>query len=203
MLYKAIVLGASAGGFYALRKLIPMLPGEFSIPIVIVQHISPTSDNYMARFLDNLSEIKVKEVDEKEPLLPGHVYIAPPNYHLLIEEDRTISLSTEEKKNYSRPSIDILFETAVLAFGKELIGIILTGANNDGAEGLKKIKEAGGYCIVQDPKEAEANAMPIAAIKKSNPDKILGLTDIAIHLIEMDTNIKSGKTSKSNDTSNN
>jgi two-component system, chemotaxis family, protein-glutamate methylesterase/glutaminase len=199
MLYKAIVLGASAGGFYALRKLIPMLPCDFSLPIIIVQHISPTSDNYMSRFLNNLSEVEVKEVDEKEALLPGHVYIAPPNYHLLIEENRTTSLSTEEKRNYSRPSIDILFETAALAFGNELIGIILTGANHDGAEGLRKIKLAGGYCIVQDPSEAEAEAMPKAAIKKSNPQKILSLNDIAKHLIEIDYKIKKNKKTADND----
>ena len=124
--------------------------------------------------------------DEKEKIESGTVYISPPNYHMLIEEDLTIALSTEEKKNYSRPSIDILFETAAYAYGSKLIGIVLTGANNDGADGLLKIKNAGGYCIVQEPSEAEAPAMPLAAIKKAKPSKVLKLTEIANLLIELD-----------------
>lgn len=186
MSYKAVVIGASAGGFYALRELIPKLPKKFSMPIFIVQHISPTSDNYMSHFLNKLSKLEVKEADEKENIKSGYVYISPPNYHLLIEEDNTISLSTEEKMNYSRPSIDILFETAAIAYGDSLIGIILTGANNDGAHGLLKIKNRGGYCIVQEPSEAETDAMPIAAIETATPDKVLTLDKIADLLIELD-----------------
>ncbi len=185
MSYKAIVIGASAGGFFALKKLITALPSDFSIPILIVQHISPTSDSYMAKHLNKLSGLTVKEADEKEIIKPGHVYIAPPNYHILIEEDCTISLSTSEKKNYSRPSIDILFETATFAYGEELIGIVLTGANNDGSSGLLSIKNSGGYCIVQDPDEAEVDTMPLAAIKTSNPQKILTIEGIAKLLIKI------------------
>ena len=190
MSYKAIVIGASAGGFFALKKLIPMLPEDFSFPVFIVQHISPTSDNYMAKFLDNLANLTVKEADEKEIITAGYVYIAPPNYHLLIEEDFSISLSTDEKKNYSRPSIDILFETATYAYGEDLIGIVLTGANSDGANGLLSIKKAGGFCIVQDPSEAEAEAMPLAAIKSSDPHKILKIEEIGKLLIELDNKVK-------------
>lgn len=190
MSYKAVAIGASAGGFHALRKLLTKLPEGFSMPIFVVQHISPTSDNYMARFLNKLSKLKVKEADEKEKIRPGTVYISPPNYHLLIEEDRTISLSTEEKKNYSRPSIDILFETASYAYGNSLIGIVLTGANNDGAAGLLAIKDAGGLCIVQKPSEAEAPAMPLAAIEKARPTKVLKLDGIANLLIELDKRMK-------------
>jgi len=186
MSYKAVVIGASAGGFHALRKLISKLPKEFSMPVFIVQHLSPVSDNYMAKFINKLSKLNVKEADEKEKIGSGTVYISPPNYHMLIEEDLTIALSTEEKKNYSRPSIDILFETAAYAYGSKLIGIVLTGANNDGADGLLKIKNAGGYCIVQEPSEAEAPAMPLAAIKKAKPSKVLKLTEIANLLIELD-----------------
>lgn len=185
MNYKAIVIGASAGGFNALKELISALPSDFSIPIIIVQHISPTSDNYMARYLDKISKLTVKEADEKEKILPGYVYISPPNYHLLIEEDHTLSLSNDAKKNYSRPSIDILFETAMYAFGDELIGIVLTGANNDGAEGLKQIKDNGGYCIVQDPSEAESESMPMAAIETSNPQKVLKLNAIVKALVKI------------------
>ncbi len=188
MSYKAIVIGASAGGFYALRKLIPKLPLGFTMPILIVQHLSPTSDNYMSTYLNNLSKIKVKEADEKETILPGYTYIAPPNYHMLVEEDYTISFSTDRKVNYSRPSIDILFETAAFTYGKQLIGIILTGANNDGSKGMALIKDCGGFCIVQDPKEAESDAMPTAAIEKSNPQKILKIDDIVNLIIEIDKN---------------
>lgn len=185
MPYKAIVIGASAGGFHALGKLIPEFPKKFQLPIIIVQHTSPTSDNYLATFLNKLSKLKVKEVDEKEEIKPGYVYIAPPNYHILIEEDQTISLSTEKKRNYSRPSIDILFETAAITYGNSLIGIVLTGANNDGAEGLLAIKNAGGFCIVQEPKDAEAEAMPVASIEKVKPNKILKLDEIANFIIEL------------------
>jgi len=187
MLYKAVVIGASAGGFNALRNFIPKLPKQFSMPVFIVQHISPSSDSYMSLFLNKLSKLNVKEADEKEKIKPGNVYISPPNYHLLIEENLSISFSTEAKKNYSRPSIDILFETASYAYGKKLIGIILTGANNDGAAGLLKIKEAGGYCIVQEPSEAEAPAMPLAAIKKAKPNRILKLNEIVDLLVKLDS----------------
>jgi len=185
-MYKAVVIGASAGGFHALRKLLTKLPKGFSMPIFIVQHISPTSDNYMAQFLNGKAELKVKEADEKEIIVGGTVYIAPPNYHLLIEEDLTISLSTEGKVNYSRPSIDILFESAAYVYGDSLIGIVLTGANSDGATGLHTIKKFGGYCIVQEPTEAESTAMPLAAIEKVSPNDVLKLSDIAKLLVTLD-----------------
>jgi len=185
-MYKAVVIGASAGGFHALRKLLTKLPKDFSMPIFIVQHISPTSDNYMARFLNKKSEIVVKEADEKEKIVGGTAYIAPPNYHLLVEDDLTISLSTEKKINYSRPSIDILFESAAYVYADKLIGIVLTGANSDGALGLNTIKKFGGYCIVQEPTEAESTAMPLAAIEKVSPNKVLKLNDIANLLVEID-----------------
>lgn len=188
MLYGAVVIGASAGGFHALGELISKLPKEFSMPVFIVQHISPASDSYMSKFIDKLSKLNVKEADEKEKIKSGNVYIAPPNYHLLVEEDLSLSLSTEQKKNYSRPSIDILFETAAYAYGNKLIGVILTGANNDGSAGLLKIKNVGGYCIVQEPSEAEAPAMPLAAIKIVKPNKVLKLNEIAKLLIELDKN---------------
>lgn len=190
MPYNAVVIGSSAGGFNALGKLIPKFPKEFSIPIFIVQHTSPNSDNFLAKFLNKLSNLKVKEADEKEEIKAGYVYIAPPNYHLLIEEDHTISLSTEKKKNYSRPSIDILFETAAIAYGNSLIGIVLTGANNDGSAGLLAIKNAGGYCIVQKPTDAEVETMPIAAIELAKPNKILKLDEIVDFIIKLDNPLK-------------
>jgi len=180
--YKAVVIGVSAGGSKALQILLPGFPVDFSIPIVVVQHISPESDGYFIRHLNSVSQIKVREAVEKQKALPGRVYFAPPNYHLLIEEDGSFSLSVGERVNFARPSIDVLFESAACAWCPGLIGIILTGANNDGALGLKKIKEMGGYTIVQDPATAEVDSMPKAAIAKSRIDKILPLHQIADHL---------------------
>ena len=181
--YKAIAIGSSAGGLNALKRLLPALPEDLPASLFVVQHISPLSDNYMARFLDNISKIRIKEADEKEEIRPGTAYIAPPNYHLLIEEDHTLALSVEEKVNYSRPSIDVTFETAAYAYGSKLIGIVLTGANSDGAEGLLKIKESGGYTIVQDPDEAEHNVMPRSAIDLVHPHEILSLQGIIERLL--------------------
>ncbi len=180
--YRAVVIGASAGGLMALKELLPALPEDFPCPVLIVQHISPMSDNYMSKMLDAASRIRVKEADEKEKLAAGVAYIAPPDYHLLVEADETLSLSADEKVNYSRPSIDVLFETAADAFGSQLLGIVLTGANTDGAEGLLAIKKAGGYTLVQDPDDAESPAMPLAAIQLAKPHSILSLREI-IHLL--------------------
>jgi len=187
MIYKAVVIGVSAGGMSALGDILPKIPADFPVPVIIVQHISPQSDNYMIRHFNSLSKITVKEADEKEAILPGHAYFAPPNYHLLVEEDFTFSLSVEHRVNYSRPSIDVLFESALDAYCTSLIGIILTGANNDGSKGLKKIKDCGGLTIVQDPKTSEVSAMPEAAIKLFKPDHVLKLKDIAPFLVKMVT----------------
>ncbi len=186
MKYKAIVIGSSTGGFYALKRIITALPEGFTLPILIVQHISSNSDNFMAKYLNNLSNVRVKEADEKEKILPSTVYIAPPNYHMLMEEDFTISLSTEQKRNYARPSVDVLFETAALACGDRLIGVVLTGANNDGAKGLLAIKTAGGLTMVQNPDESEAYLMPQSAIDVAAPHFVLSLDEITNKLVELD-----------------
>ena len=176
--FQAVVIGSSAGGLNALKKIFNTLEKGFPLPIIIVQHISPDTDNYLPTLLDNLKKINVKEADEKEVPKKGTAYVAPPNYHLLIEGDRSFTLTVGERVNYARPSIDILFETAAEAYREGLIGIILTGANNDGSRGLKKIKEMGGVAIVQDPKEAESDAMPLAAIEATNVDHVMKLSDI-------------------------
>ncbi len=179
---KAIVVGASAGGLYALKKLLPALPASFPCPVLVVQHMSPQSDNYMTHMLNDISPLTIKEADEKEPVLAGTIYIAPPDYHLLVENDFTLSLSMEEKINYSRPSIDVLFETAADTYRSHLMGIILTGANADGANGLLAIKNKGGVTIVQHPDDAESPAMPLAAIERADPDKVLTLEEIITFL---------------------
>lgn len=185
MRYRAIVIGASTGGIEAIRAILTPLHVGFAVPIVIVQHLSPHSDNYMVTHLNGTCRINVMEAEEKEKILPGSVYIAPPNYHVLLEKDETLSLTVEPKENYSRPSIDILFESAADAYGNSLIGIILTGANSDGSKGLKRIKELGGLAIVQDPKTAVASLMPKAAIEVTAVDYILSLNEISKKLIEL------------------
>ncbi len=183
--YKAIVIGVSTGGINALKTILPALPSDYSIPVIIAQHIGATSDGHWIKILDNISPLKVKEADEKEKIKKGHVYIAPPNYHLMVESDETLSLSIDEKVNYARPSIDVLFESAAMSYNENLVGIILTGANNDGAMGLKKIKERKGLTIVEDPKTAEAPAMPAHAIAGIQPDHILSLKKIAELLTQL------------------
>ncbi len=185
MNYKAVVIGASAGGITALGKILPRLPRDFALPVLIVQHISPNSDNFMVRYFDRLCQLKVKEADEKEEIRPGTVYFAPPNYHLLVETDFTISLSVDERVNFSRPSIDVLFESAADAWCSHLIGIIITGASSDGSKGLQRIGKCGGLTIVQDPAEAESSMMPESAIKIANVDKILKLNEIADLLLQI------------------
>jgi len=180
-----IVIGVSAGGMDALSMIIPSIPGDFPVPLVVVQHISPSSDNYMTRYLDSISRLRVKEIDEKERVLPGKVYTAPPNYHVLIEDDETFSLSVDDRVNFARPSIDVLFESAADVYGRRLIGIILTGANNDGSQGLKRIKNAGGIAIVQDPASAEVDGMPRAAIAATNVDYIVQLKEIPSLLLNL------------------
>jgi two-component system chemotaxis response regulator CheB len=169
----------------ALSIIIPRLPPAFPIPIVVIQHVSPHSDNYITRYLDNISAIKVKEVDEKEKIRPGVVYTAPPNYHVLVEEDETFSLSMEERINFARPSIDVFFQSAADVYGPHLVGVVLTGANNDGSQGLKIIKEKGGLTIVQDPDTAEVDGMPRAAIQATKIDHILPLEQISPLLVKL------------------
>lgn len=177
--YELVVIGASAGGMDALKELFSALDSDFQLPVVVVQHISPQSNNYLVDYLNGFCPMKVTEAIEKQKVLPGHAYLAPPNYHLLIEEDRTLSLTVSEKVHFSRPSIDVLFETASIAFTNKLIGVLLTGASQDGAEGIRLIHVAGGMTIAQDPKSAYVPVMPQAAINSSPVDYILPLNEIA------------------------
>lgn len=175
---EAVVIGVSAGGLDALESLLSSIPDDFALSVVVVQHLHPHQDKFYIEFLEKSCPIPVREADEKEPVAPGVVYFAPPNYHLMIEADKTFSLSIDEKVNFSRPSVDVLFETAAQAYGPALIGIVLTGANRDGAEGLRRIKESGGLTIVQDPAGAEFPAMPLAALEETEPDYVLDLEQI-------------------------
>lgn len=176
--YKVIVLGASAGGMDIIGMLVSSLPENFSIPLLIVHHLSATSDGAWAAMLNDRSRIKVKEADEKELVEPGTVYIAPANYHLLLEPDLTLTLTIDERVSFARPSIDVLFETAADSCKGQLIGIVCTGGNSDGAKGLLHIKQKGGVTVVQDPETSKASSMPLSAIRTADPDYILSPGDI-------------------------
>ena len=176
---KAIVIGTSAGGIDALDYLLPNISANSKVPVFVVQHISADSDSYFVKMLNSKCNVRVKEACHNEFIVPGTVYFAPPDYHLLIEDEETLCLNVDDKVNFSRPSIDLLFESAADVFGKGLVGILLTGANSDGAVGLKKIKQCGGTTYVQLPSEATVSEMPLAAINLQVPDMILTLNQIA------------------------
>lgn len=184
MPYRAIVIGASAGDMEALQAILCKLPQNFALPILVVQHMLAGRESYLKEYFSSHCQLHIKEAESNMPIDKSTVYFAPPDYHMLIEKDFTISLSVEEKVNHSRPSIDVLFETAADAYGRNLIGIILTGANQDGAKGLKTIHQKGGVCIVQDPETALMHQMPLSAIQQNMPDYILPLDKIGELLLD-------------------
>ena len=181
--YKAVVIGASAGGLNALQEILAPLPADFPLPILVVQHRPPTADELLAFALNESCQLTVKEADEKDYIESGWVYVAPSNYHLLVERDRTLSLSADAKVCFSRPSIDVLFESIAQIKWRRMAGVLLTGANHDGAAGLAKIKARGGYTIVQDPATAEVPVMPQAAIDLGTADHVLALAGISSFLV--------------------
>lgn len=181
----AVVMGVSAGALEALSAILPVLPADYPLPIVIVVHLPPHKDSILAALLSRKCSLRVCEAEDKEPLLAGTVYIAPPDYHVLVEKDKTLSLSTEEEILYSRPSIDVLFETAADAYGESLLGIVLTGANEDGSRGLRTIISYGGLAIVQRPDTATARMMPQSALKACPEALALSPKDIASYLLKM------------------
>lgn len=176
--FKAVVIGVSTGGVSALTKLLGALPAGFPIPVLVVTHITPDSDDALALLLDTLCTIRVKEADDKEVTTPGTAYLAPANYHLLVERGGTLALSIDPPVNFARPSADVLFESAAEVYGAALIGVILTGAGNDGSRGLLKIKNCGGLTIVQDPADAEMDSMPRSALQLQKTDHIVRLKEI-------------------------
>ena len=177
--FAAVVIGVSTGGLQALQMLLGNLPADFPLPILIVQHIGPGVGDGFARLLDERCALRVKEAEEQETVRPGTAYLAPANYHLLVEQDRALALSIDPPVSYARPSVDVLFESAAEVFGAGLIGIVLTGANFDGSRGLKKIKQLGGLAIVQDPDDAESRPMPAAALAATEVDHVVPLERMA------------------------
>lgn len=182
---EAIVVGASAGAVEALSRLLPALPADYPLPLLIVVHIPPDRDNALVALLRQRSRLAVVEAEDKAPIAPGAAYFAPADYHLLVETDRTMALSADELVLYSRPSIDVLFESAAQAYGPALAGVVLTGANEDGARGLAAIAEAGGLALVQDPDEASARTMPDAALAACATARRLSLDAIAARLLDL------------------
>jgi two-component system, chemotaxis family, protein-glutamate methylesterase/glutaminase len=177
-MYDLVCIGASWGGLKAVSQVVAGLPAEVDLPIVLAQHRHPDSPSGgLAELLQAQTDRPVVDVEDKTAIEPRHVYIAPPNYHLLVERG-SFALSVDERIRFARPSIDVLFETAADAYGAGVIGIILTGANDDGALGLARIKAAGGVALIQDPLGADRRTMPDAAIAATAADAILPLEDI-------------------------
>lgn len=176
---KLVVIGASAGGVDALQKILQGVSKNVPFPIVVVLHIPPYSKDQLRVHLASYSALPVKEIEDKEPIRNGTLYVAPADYHVLIEKDSSFSLSNEEPVHFSRPSIDVLFESAAMAFKEGVLGIILTGANPDGAQGLQRITECGGQAIVQDPETAEFPEMPAAALLAAKPLAVYDLAKIS------------------------
>ncbi len=182
--YEAVAIGASAGGFRALSVLLENLPSNYALPIVVVQHRSRDSGHLFEEVLQRKCRIKIKQVDEKEPVESSVVYVAPSDYHLLIESDKTFSLSSDAPVRFSRPSIDVLFESAANVYGDKLIGIILTGANDDGAAGITAIQREGGLTIAQNPQEAQYPFMAQASIRTNCIHYIWSLATIRNFLLK-------------------
>jgi two-component system chemotaxis response regulator CheB len=183
---EAVVIGASAGALEALSAILPGLPADYPMPVIIVVHLPPDKESVLAELLQAKCRIRVCEAEDKEPLEPGVAYVAPPDYHLMVENREYLSISKEEPVLFSRPSIDVLFETAADVYEAGLIGVVLTGGNDDGASGLKAITEAGGRALVQDPATAYAHAMPQAAIAACPDAQVCSLEEIAENLRNME-----------------
>lgn len=174
----AVVIGASAGGVTALFKVLGALPASFSQPVMCVLHLPDDRHSQLAEVLQRRLQRPVHEACDKESIAPGQIYVAGPGYHLSVEHDLSLSLSQEEPVHFSRPAIDFLFHSAADAYGTGLLGILLTGANEDGAQGLAYIHKSGGRTIVQDPRDAQVALMPEAALALHRPDHILSLDGI-------------------------
>ena len=184
-----VVVGASAGGVEALGLVLQALPADFRPSLAVVIHLPPDRPSLLAPLLAQRCRIPVREALDKENIEPGTVYVAPPGYHLLLEAERTVSLSTDAPVAFSRPSIDVMFESAASAYGNRLLGIVLSGANNDGAQGLAAIRRAGGRAWVQKPEDAMSPVMPAAAIARAGADLVLPVRELGERL----AHLRSGK----------
>jgi two-component system chemotaxis response regulator CheB len=184
MVCEIVVIGTSLGGFQALQVVLGDLPKDFPLPIAVIQHRSSEDSGMLAPLLANHVHLPVVEIEDKQPIDPGLIFIGPSNYHVLID-DRHFALSTDAPVVHARPSIDVLFESAAEAFGEGVVGVLLTGMSRDGTSGLKRIRECGGRAVVQDPLTAEGRVMPEAAIESEVAETILPLEKIAAFLMDL------------------
>jgi len=185
---RAIVIGASAGGVDALLAIARSLPADLTAPVLVVLHLPPDRSSGIAALLAPCCALPVDEALDKAPILPGHVLFAPPDYHLLVEPTASgwaVALSADEPVRYSRPAIDPLFESAAAAFGRQLLAILLTGASDDGSEGLLRVRQCGGIAWVQDPASAAAATMPASALARAGADAVLTLEQICRGLSQL------------------
>lgn len=180
--YRLVVLGASAGGVEVLSGLVAQLPETFPLPIVVVQHLSENGGSLLAEVLARQSKLPVHEVDDKDELRAGHIYLAPAGYHVLVERDGILSLSVDPPVHFSRPSIDVLFESAAAAYGAGVVAVLFTGANRDGADGLAKIAAAGGHTVVENPDTAAFPMMPRAGLAAVATAEVLPWQNVASRL---------------------
>jgi len=176
--YEIAVIGTSWGGLAALHQIVGALPSSFRLPVVVVQHRHKDSGQFLPRVLQDDTSLCVCDAEDKAPILAGNIYIAPANYHVLVERGH-LSLSTDEPVAFSRPSIDVTFVSAADAYRQGVVGIVLTGANSDGARGLKRVSDRGGLAIVQRPETAESPIMPAAALRRVPDARVLTLAEIA------------------------
>lgn len=195
MPYSVVAIGTSWGGLAALTTLLAQLPADFSIPVVVVQHRSNDSERILSELLQDATDLRVSEIEDKDELAPGTVHLAPANYHVLIEEGY-VSLTVEEPVRFSRPSIDVTLTSAGDTYRSAAVGVVLTGANEDGARGLAHIVKRGGLALVQDPKTAEIPIMPEAAIRAVPTAEVLPLDTLGSRLIELSAhqvNVSAGR----------
>ena len=176
---EAVVIGASAGGVEALSQILPALPPSFRPALLIVLHLPRERPSLLVDIYATRCTLPVREADDKEPVEPGTVYFAPPDYHMLVERSRQIALSADEPVHFSRPSIDVLFESAADVYGNQLLGVILTGGNEDGAAGLHAVHRAGGVTVVQRPDSAQVPLMVVSALQRNPADFVLSLPQLA------------------------
>jgi two-component system chemotaxis response regulator CheB len=183
--YSLVAIGGSAGSTHILKDILSRMPDDFGVPILIVQHLHESDKGLLAENLAFTSNLPVIAPLDKCPIFKAKAYVAPAGYHMLVEKDMTIALSVDEKVNHSRPSIDVLFESAAHAFGEGLVAVILSGASQDGASGMKIVKQCGGTTIVQSPESSEFRCMPESAIKAISPDYVQSSSDIPVTLIKI------------------
>ena len=179
----AIVIGASAGAIEALGVLLPALPATLSAPVIVVVHLPSNHPSLLTELFRPRCALRVREAEDKQAVEPGTVWFAPPGYHLLVERDRSFALSVDEPVHFSRPSIDVLFESAVDAYRARLLGLVLTGASQDGASGAARIRDAGGWVGVQEPATALASTMPEVAIARARPQCVGTLTELTAFVL--------------------